>query len=225
MYLLVEDPEALDSLGNLVDKDPGLVEETQPKTNQPELKLISSICTPRVLIDDPTKALYMKEDVDTECFYLRDYPPEYSLTEEKTLYVFMNTLSEAFCSIVFLDKFGLEWEMKLDKEISGMTFLGVPVSRIGHVNTSTSSFTFWTPMGLPMPTPSAPYPMPRPATSWPRVSFVDERAPLGWTSAPRPIGSSPMHAMGGHSATRVPTGLPHTLFHPPTASTSTKTIE
>ena len=75
MYLLVEDPEVVDVLGNLVDKENGLIEEGPPKIEQQGLRLINSIWTRRVPIDDATKALYKREDACSEFFYLRDFPP------------------------------------------------------------------------------------------------------------------------------------------------------
>lgn len=141
MYLLVEDPEAVDVLGNLVDKEHGLIEEGLSRIEQQGLRLINCVWTRRVVIDDATKALYKMEDADTEFFYLRDFPPLHSLTEEKVLYVYVNTLVEAKRSVNFLDKFEIEWSMKLEAEIKDLTFLGTPVTmlkqahqilRIGH---------------------------------------------------------------------------------------------
>ena len=75
IYLLVKDPEAVDVLGNPVDKEHGLIEEGPPKIKQQGLRLINSIWIKRVLIDDATKALYKREDAGSGLFYLRDFPP------------------------------------------------------------------------------------------------------------------------------------------------------
>ena len=57
MYLLVEDPEAVDVLGNPVDKEHGLIEEGPLRLEQQGLRLIKSVWTKQVPIDDATKAL------------------------------------------------------------------------------------------------------------------------------------------------------------------------
>ena len=93
--------------------------------------MINSVWTKRVLIDDATKVLYKREDAGSEFFYLRDFPPLHCLTEEKVLYVYVNTLAEAERSMLFLDKFGIEWSMKLEANIKELTFLGTPVGKGG----------------------------------------------------------------------------------------------
>ena len=85
--------------------------------------------------------------------------------------------------MLFLDKFGIEWSMKLEAEIKELTFLGTPVARTGLVEAGTSNFTYRTPMGIPMPTLSAlPHQAIQHATTGPRISFVDERVPSGRVS-------------------------------------------
>ena len=43
MYLLVEDPEAIDILSKYVDKEHGLIEEGPPRLEQQGLRLINSV--------------------------------------------------------------------------------------------------------------------------------------------------------------------------------------
>ena len=137
MYLLVEDPKAIDVLGNPVDKEHELIEEGPHRIKQQGLRLINSVWTKWVLIDDVTKALYKREDTDTNFFYLRDFPPLHSLIEEKVLYVYVNALAEAERSVIFLDKFKIEWSIKLEAEIKELTFLGTPATRTGLAKAGT----------------------------------------------------------------------------------------
>ena len=137
------------------DKEHGLIEEGTPRIEQQGLRLINSIWFKRVPIDDATKALYKREDAGSEFFYLRDFPPLQCLTKDKVLYVYVNTHAEVKRSVLFLDKFGIEWSMRLEAEIKELTFLGTPVVRTGLAEAGISNFTYRTPMGIPMPTPSA----------------------------------------------------------------------
>ena len=90
------------------------------------------------------------------------------------MYVFVNTLLEANRSIVFLDNFGIEWNMKLEAEIRELTFLGTHVTRTGIAKAGTSNFTYKTPLGIPMPTTSAPpHPGIQSMTMGPRISFIE----------------------------------------------------
>ena len=91
MYLIVDKPGDVDTLGNLMPEQPAQVDEGPPTTIIQGFKLVNSITTHRVLIDDVTKALYRRADSGTEFFYIRDYPDEHILTEEKILYVYINT--------------------------------------------------------------------------------------------------------------------------------------
>ena len=184
----------------------------------PGLRLVNSIRVQRILIDDTTKAMYKREDAGTEFFYLRDYPPEYCLTEDKIMYVFVNSVPRVEPPMSFFDKFGIEWNLLLDNEVKGVTYLGVPITRTGFPEAGTSSFGFRTPVAIPRATPSAP-PMfiPRPSPSAHRVSFADERM------GPRPMGSGFTHASSGHPAMRVPTGpLPTSTPHTPLVTTNFK---
>ena len=101
MYLLVEDPEAVDVLGNPVDKEHGLIEEGPPRLEQQGLRLINSVWTKRVWIDNATKALYKRKDAGSEFFYLEDFPPLQCLTEDKVLYVYVNTHTHKWKDLCF----------------------------------------------------------------------------------------------------------------------------
>lgn len=129
---------------------------------------------------------------------------------------------------IFLDKYGLEWELMFPSAVQGLTYLGHPIVRVEEAEPST--FHYRTPQELRMPTPRAPpmsiprpmtAPMPRPATSGPRVSFADPRMPATWTRMPRPAGSDTMHASSGHPAMRVPMRPPPYVspLHAPLATT------
>ena len=217
MYLIVENPEVVDNLGNIVPEGLGVVEEGPPMPSIPGLRLVNSIGTRRILIDDSTKALYKRDDGSTEFFYIHHYPPEYSLSEEKILYVFLNPMNNTPQPVMFLDKYGLEWKLMLESDLRGITALGVPIVK-ARPEASTSGFTFRTPMAVPRPTPSAPpIHTARPVTSTHHVSFAKDGG------MPRPIGSEATHATSGHPASRVPTGpLPTSSLHPPMVSTGSK---
>ena len=59
MYLLlIENPENVDRLGNVIPREERLIEENPPVTNRPGLRPINSTWVRRVLIDDPAKVLY-----------------------------------------------------------------------------------------------------------------------------------------------------------------------
>lgn len=66
MYLIVEDPETVDKLGNIVPEGFDYVEEASPELGIPGLRMVNSIRAQRVLIDDATKALYKREDAGLE---------------------------------------------------------------------------------------------------------------------------------------------------------------
>ena len=160
--------------------------------------MINSIWTRRVPIDDATKGLYKREDAGSEFFYLRDFPPLQCLTEDKVLYVYVNTHPEAKRSVLFLDKFGIEWNMRLEAEIKELTFLGTPVAGTGLAEARISNFTYRTPMGIPLPTSSAlPHQAVRQATTGPKISFVEERVHSGKVGESRPNASMHTSRTGG----------------------------
>lgn len=47
------------------------------------------------------------------------------------LYVSINMLTTVKNSIIFLENFGLEWEMRLDTKVRGNTYLGILMTRGG----------------------------------------------------------------------------------------------
>lgn len=62
MYLLIENPENVDQLGNPIPREERLIEENPPVTNRPGLRPVKSTWVRRVLIDDPNKVLYKREE-------------------------------------------------------------------------------------------------------------------------------------------------------------------
>ena len=88
MYLVVENPDIVDTLGGIQKPEPHEGDEVPPKPIQEGVKLVNSILVRRVCIDDPTKALYKRMDEGSEFFYERNDPLSHSLSEVKILYVF-----------------------------------------------------------------------------------------------------------------------------------------
>ena len=237
MYLIVADPEFVDSLGNVTTvADPGKI-EGPPELTPAGYKLVNSIRTQRILVDDNTMAVYKREDSGTEFFYLRYNPTDYSLEADKVLYVYIQTalVSERMPTI-FLDKFGFEWDLMLDSEVTGITYMGNPISRIAGIGVRTPGMGFTTPPSILRPAVSgssiplvrptfsgSSMPLPRPVGSGARVSFFGE--PLRPSVPPgfRPPGSIYSHAMSGHLAGRGPTRPPTPpitpLYHAPMGST------
>ena len=219
MYLIIDDPEVVDFLGNVTPVVDPLRPEGPPALTPTGYKLVNSMWTQRVPIDDNTKAVYKREDTGTEFFYLRDNPPEYSLEADKALYVYVQTsMTRGGMPTIFLDKFGFEWSLLLESEVGGITFMGNPISRFGGVGIRT-------PPSILRPTYSAssmplPGPTPRPTASGPRVSFLRGNARPSVPPGFRPLGSVNTHAMSGHPASKGPTRpLSTSLFHAPLGST------
>ena len=93
----------------------------------------------------------------TKFYYLRNSPPDHTITEDKVLYVFVDANTGAYKGVVFLDKYNLEWDLKLPSDIRGLTFQGMPIVRYWDDMGSPSNFVYRN-LGpiymLPMNTPS-----------------------------------------------------------------------
>lgn len=173
MYLLTENPENVDRLGNVVQREERHVEENPPVTNRPGLRPINSIWVRRVLIDDPAKVLYKRVESRTEFFYLRNSFPDHTITEDKVLYTFIDTNQGAYRDILFFDKYNLEWDMKLADEVMNLTFQGMPIVRLGNDIPSTSNFVYRNPGPIYTPVMNTPsFTSFRPVPSTQRVSFL-----------------------------------------------------
>ena len=155
VYFLVENPESVDSLGYAILEEPRLVKEEPPIISKPGLTYIYSIRAQKVLIDDTTKAIYKQHDTSNECFYLRDLPPEYTLTEDKIMSVYANTtIGEPLMK--FFDEFGMEWGLMLENEVNGVTYMGLPITRRVHLETETTGSGLGTPVAIPSAVPRTP---------------------------------------------------------------------
>ena len=114
MYLVVENPDVVDTLGGIRAPQPHEGDEVPPKPLQEGVKLVNSILVRRVCIDDPTKALYKRMDEGSEFYYERSDPLSRSLSEVKILYVFRQ---EGFMPeprpVAFVDKYNQEWILML----------------------------------------------------------------------------------------------------------------
>ena len=188
MYLMTDNPDDMDRMGNLVRREEQVIEEGPPRVNRPELRPTTSVWVKRVLIDDNTKVLYWREDMGTEFYYLRNSPPDHTTTDEKVLYTFVNTTEGVYGDVVFFDKYNQEWEMKVPSELRGLTQNGIPIIRPVIDLGGPSNFNFSAPGTFYMPPPSPLYTYaPRPEPTPMRVSFADTRPPMR-PQGPRPMG-------------------------------------
>ena len=154
----------------------------------------------------PAKVLYKRVESGTEFFYLRNSPPDHTITEEKVLYAFVDTNLGAYKDVVFFNKYNLEWDFKFADEVMNLTFQGMPIVRIGNDMPSTSNFVYHNPGPIYTPvlnTPSFTIHR-RPVASTQRVSFAEP--------GPRPMGSGIMYRSSGHPANR--SANPPTTTHP-----------
>ena len=174
-------------------------EEIPPIPVQPNLRLIDSIWTQRVLIDDETQALYKREDSGTEFYYELKNPLEHSLIEEKVLYVFVNGAVNALESVFLVDKYGQEWNLRVESDVRGFTYLGRSITMLGQGGASTSK-------DRPhMPILSA-SPMPPPSTH--KVHFMNGF--VAPSAQRKPMNSVNTYTTSGHPANRGPTRPLHT---------------
>ena len=106
---------------------------------------------------------------------MRNCAPSYTIIEDKILYIFVQESIEVHKNVIYLDKFGLEWDMMLPGDLRDLTYLGEPAVRYERETRT------------PIPT----------------VSFEDPST-IG-TSRLRPKTSGSMHVLSGHPAIEVPT--------------------
>ena len=92
--------------------------------------------------------MYKRVESGTEFFYLRNSPPDHTITEEKLLYAFVDINPGASKDVVFFDKYNLEWDLKFADEVMNLTFQGMPIVRIGNDMPSTSNFVYRNPRDL-----------------------------------------------------------------------------
>ncbi|KAI5073784.1 hypothetical protein GOP47_0011797 [Adiantum capillus-veneris] len=123
-YLFIDNPDVVDALGGIVPQELHYVDEVPCMPIQPNLRLINSVWTQRVPIDDNTRALYKREDSDTTYFYVKKNPLSYNLSDEKVLYIFVQELASHHTSVIFMDKYGHEWNLLLEVELRDFTYWG-----------------------------------------------------------------------------------------------------
>ena len=150
-------------------------------------------------------------DGGTEFFYIAENPPAQCLDNQKALYVFDQLSTELGYLVLFLDKFGIEWQVKLESEMVRFSFQGKPIVKGKGVmlEASTSSITYRAPAFLAMPSPSihtVQMPASKVSPHIPKVSFQGMPGTTGF----RLEGSGPTHTMGGYPVARVPTEPPTT---------------
>ena len=117
--------------------------------------------------------------------------------------------------MMMLDKYGLEWEMFLPREVEDFTYSWMPIVRLYKEAGTSSSFLYRKPRPISMPSPTTPpLSILRPTMSGPGVSFIEPRIPLTGMGGYRTEGS--MGTSSGHLSIRVPTGpLPIASSHTP----------
>ena len=175
MYVLTENPNEVNKLGCAILRETNSLEEGPPSVGLLGFKLVNSIWVCRILLDDNSKILYKQENHGSKFFYMRNCAPDYTITEDKILYIFVQESIEVHKNVIYLDKFGLEWEMILPGDLKDLTYLGESVVRYEREKRT------------PIPT----------------LSFKDPSTT--GTSGLRPKTSRSMHVLSGHLAIEVPT--------------------
>ena len=108
-YLFIDNPGVVNRLGQIVPREEHCTHRVDSRpVHQPNDKVINSIITKRILIDDDHRALYMRNDTGSEFFYHMKNPLKHSLTTKKVLYVIFNRAERFPKSITFVDTFGQE---------------------------------------------------------------------------------------------------------------------
>lgn len=70
MYLVIDNPDVVDTLGGIVQRELHWEDEGPPIPIQPGIRMINYVWTRRVLIDDVNGALYKRNDSETEFYHL-----------------------------------------------------------------------------------------------------------------------------------------------------------
>ena len=130
MYLVVEDPDFIGTMGEPMPQEEPIPEkeEKPPTVDLNELRLINSLQTQRIPIDDKSKALYTHGEKGERNFYGGMHPQPHTLTPEKTLYTFYPRNAKAMGVLIFLDKYGQEWSLLEEAELTTYLHMGIPVS-------------------------------------------------------------------------------------------------
>ena len=89
MYVLTENPNEVDKLGCTILRETNSLEEGPPSVGLLGFKLVNSIWVCRILLDDNSKILYKQESYGSEFFYMRNCAPDYTITEDKILNIFI----------------------------------------------------------------------------------------------------------------------------------------
>ncbi|MCO5560573.1 hypothetical protein L7F22_014188 [Adiantum nelumboides] len=155
--------------------------ETPPFEDTEMQKLLNTLRVHLIHIDDPNITLYVYKTTETQNCYFTKNPDPSTIHNEKMSYVFVDGLLSMAVAPLYVDKYGIRYELMEQRAAQGLTWQGLPIpelapgsgSSIGAGVISPQRSKSRKPGRSEKPAPSAPpMPMHQAATfNWDRMGF------------------------------------------------------
>ena len=82
-----------------------------PFVDSIDMKLLNTIKVQLIKMDDPTIVVYVQESNEVTTCYFTKMPDLSTIQEEKTLYIYLEGTNTLKLNLVFLDKYGVLYEL------------------------------------------------------------------------------------------------------------------
>ena len=101
--------------------------EEPPYGDSDDPKLINVLKVRQVSVDDPNIVLYMRDLEESQGCYFAKSPDRSTTQMNKTLYVYLEGTLTMCPQAIFVDKFGVKYEVMEQRLVQSMTWQGFPI--------------------------------------------------------------------------------------------------
>ena len=107
-YVVTKDPKNVDKWGQIVKETEA---EEPPYGDSDDPKLINVLKVRHIPVDDPNIVLYMRDLEESRGCYFAKNPNRSTIQTDKTLYVYLEGMLTMCPQAIFVDKFGVKYEI------------------------------------------------------------------------------------------------------------------
>ena len=134
-YVVTKDPDNVDKWGQLVKESEA---EGPPFGDSDDPKLINTLKVRYIPIDEPNIALYVRDLEDSQGCYFTKNPASHTVQQNKTLYVYLEGMMTMSPHAIFVDTFGIRYEIMEPRLAQNMTWQGFPIPDLAPRTASSS---------------------------------------------------------------------------------------
>ncbi|MCO5553329.1 hypothetical protein L7F22_006850 [Adiantum nelumboides] len=126
-YVVLTEPDLVDKWGQLIKVNKPKIPPFEDTKMQ---KLLNTLKVHIIHSDNPSITLYVYKTAKTQnCYFTKNYDPS-TIHNEKMMYVFLEGLLSMTTAPLYVDKYGIKYELMERRVAQGLTWQGLPIPEL-----------------------------------------------------------------------------------------------